>query len=362
MTQVTDCSIVEYWESLQAVETEWRRLETASKSTVFQTWDWCECWLSHRRKFSPFILTARAGDSVHTLLPLCRSDSWRGLPIRRLSLIGSGPSDYGGWLQTGDPEPRLSGIAEAIRSRAIDLIDLHQLDADQARAISEALEAEYNILVLPQEPTLVVRTNADHEAYLSAVSKKFRKNNAYAHRRLSREFRYEEKFDFSEAELEGAMDVFFDLHQQRWLKKRLPGLFLGQGNRRFHKEVARRLARSGRLALALAFIDDKPAAAFYGFKFGSDYSYYLGGFDPEWSKYSVSSVLINNLIQRSCKEGFQNFDFLRGRESYKSRWLAGELELFRVVAYSPTLLGRLGAALARIDNQIVQRARSRLHE
>lgn len=123
-----------------------------------------------------------------------------------------------------------------------------------------------------------------------------------------------------------------------------------------------RLGLHDRLVLSAAYVDEKPAASFYGFRFGDDYSYYLGGFDPNMAKYSVSSVLIFNLIKEALSNSAKRFDFLRGREAYKLRWGAEEKPLYRLLVFPSTAGGCLAAKLAVRQNQIVQKGRARLHK
>lgn len=348
-------------DGFRALETSWRNLEQRAPATVFQSWDWCDCWLARHSRVKPFVVTAGAGEDVCAILPLGSTKTWHGFPVRRVGFLAGGPADYGGAVVDGDRNAAFTALARAL-SGGFDILDLHQLREDEARELAGLLESEFVVKIWPQEPTLVVETGADFDTYLGRLGKKFRKNTAYAARRLRRDFAYEERlFGWGEG-LGQAMDDFFDLHQQRWRGKRLPGLFLGRGNRGFHQELARRFDKRDSLVLALSYIDNEPAAAIYGFKWQGDYSYYLGGFDPRWSKYSVSSVLIQESIKDSCERGFGHFDFLRGREAYKRRWLAEEVPLVRLIAHTTGPRGRLGAALAKTENEVVQKARSRLHE
>ncbi|MDP1809042.1 MAG: GNAT family N-acetyltransferase [Actinomycetota bacterium] len=345
------------------MEDEWRRLEGQAEATLFQSWDWCDCWLSHYgHGGQPLILKVVSEDKTLAIAPLLRQRSWFGLPLRRVTFIGTGPSDYGGLLALGPDDAGSPAVAAALADVKFDLVDLHQLPESPASRLGEALKDRFNVLVLPQEPTLAVELPIDLDAYLSTLSKKFRTNTVYADRRLRRDFKFEQKTYKEADELFAGMDIFFRLHQQRWLAKRLPGLFVGGRNRRFHQALAGRLAFGDRLVLSVAFLDGEPAAAFYGFKFGKSYSYYLGGFDPKLAKYSASTVLIFNLIKDALAEQAKDFDFLRGQETYKLRWGAGEKPLFRLLVFPSTPRGRLAAGLAVRQNQIVQRARAGLHK
>jgi len=288
--------------------------------------------------------------------------TWLGLPIRRLSFIGTGPADYGGFLVERDDEGVIEAMVTALASAKCDLIDLHQLAEPVALRVLEALKNRMNVEVLPQEPTFSVELVTEYDAYLSTLSKKFRTNTVYAGRRLRRDFVYEDRAYGQGPEVADGMELFFKLHQQRWLSKRLPGLFFSADNRRFHLDLAGRLAAADRLILNIVSIDGRPASALYGFKYAGTYSYYLGGFDPDFAKYSVSSVLIFDLIDKATSERATSFDFLRGEEPYKLRWGATGNPRFRLVAWRSTARGRLGAGVAARHNAFVQRARARLHK
>ncbi len=349
-------------DGFQALESDWRSLEKRAPATVFQSWDWCNCWLARHPQVTPRIITVGSDRDVSAIFPLGFTRTWRGLPVRRLAFLGSGPADYGGFLLDGSRGPGLAALAARLGDGGFDLLDLHQLHRKEADELAGLLEGDHHVAVWPQESTMVVETGADFEAYSARLSKRFRKNVTYAARRLERDFSYTAHLDGGDGDLARSMDHFFALHQQRWLSKRLPGLFIGGGNRQLHQELADRLRQTDSLVLGLTYIDDEPAAALYGFKWGQDYSYYLGGFDPQWAKYSVSAVLIYALIKESCAQGYQRFDFLRGREAYKQKWLAEEVPLYRLVAYHGGARGRLGAALAKTENDAVQRIRARLHQ
>ncbi len=349
-------------EAFQSIEKDWRGLEERAGATVFQSWDWCDCWLSlYGRGSLPIIIRADSENRAVGLAPLVRQRSWLGLPLRRVAFIGTGPGDYGGFLTSPGGLESEQALAEALGLLEFDLLDLHQLEESTASRVRDALKADFNVSLIEQEPVFTVDLPGDFDSYLSSLSKKFRSNTIYAKRRLNRDFTLTHKRYLTESEIAAGMDLFFQLHQQRWLAKRLPGLFLGGRNRRFHHSLAARLAARDRLVLSIVSLNGRPAAAFYGFNYAQTYSYYLGGFDPALAKFSVSSVLILELLEKAISDGAAAFDFLRGREAYKQRWGAKEKPLFRLVAWPSTARGRLGGRMARRHNNMVQRARAKLH-
>jgi CelD/BcsL family acetyltransferase involved in cellulose biosynthesis len=67
------------------------------------------------------------------------------------------------------------------------------------------------------------------------------------------------------------------------------------------------------------WLGNQPIAALVAFldKRQSRFSPYLCGFDPAFAKFSPGNVLFAHSIRYSIQEGFREYDFLRGGESYK---------------------------------------------
>jgi CelD/BcsL family acetyltransferase involved in cellulose biosynthesis len=93
---------------------------------------------------------------------------------------------------------------------------------------------------------------------------------------------------------------------------------------RFHRAAARGLLRLGALRLYVLRVAGRAIAAHYGFSHRRRAYYYLGGFDPEFKAASPGTLLIGHAVERALLDGAQEFDFLRGRESYKYLWGAAE--------------------------------------
>jgi len=53
--------------------------------------------------------------------------------------------------------------------------------------------------------------------------------------------------------------------------------------------------------------------------YAGKYFFFIGGFDPDYARWSVGTVLFGYAIQHAIEEGAREFDFLRGEEEYKYR-------------------------------------------
>lgn len=121
--------------------------------------------------------------------------------------------------------------------------------------------------------------------------------------------------------------------------------------RRFSSE----LAAQGELWLTTLGVDGEPAAAWFGFTWNDTVYFYQGGRDPRWEAAGVGHVLMAAMIRRAIERGYRRFDFLRGREGYKSSWTSTEHLNYEVAVFRRSWRGLL---LRGLDD--LGRARGRL--
>ncbi len=83
---------------LADLETEWRHLASACPTaTVFQTWEWNAAWWRHFGRLPGRrlrVLTFRGADGGLVGLAPLMTSFWYATPLRRISFLGTGTSDY----------------------------------------------------------------------------------------------------------------------------------------------------------------------------------------------------------------------------------------------------------------------------
>jgi CelD/BcsL family acetyltransferase involved in cellulose biosynthesis len=75
-----------------------------------------------------------------------------------------------------------------------------------------------------------------------------------------------------------------------------------------------------------------PVAMMYAFLAADRLLVYNSGFDPTRSETSVGMVLTGMMIADAAENGVAVCDFMRGNESYKYRFGADDVPLWRVIA------------------------------
>ncbi len=216
------------------------------------------------------------------------------------------------------------------------------------------------------EPCPYVTLPADWNEMTARLGKKMRSNLGYYERLLGKTFG-EARFHLADSDtLEAGMTALFDLHQKRWNARWLPGVLGNKRVQAFHRDVARAFLANGWLRLHLLTVDGTIRAALYCFAWGRSTVYYLGGFAPELSKYSLGTLLTGKAIRQAIEEGCEEFDFLRGNEGYKYRWLPEKRINHRLLLLRShehlgglgELPGRAGFALNRVERYVELRAKA----
>jgi CelD/BcsL family acetyltransferase involved in cellulose biosynthesis len=88
----------------------------------------------------------------------------------------------------------------------------------------------------------------------------------------------------------------------------------------FHVAALPRLLTEGLVRLYALSIGGEVAGVYYGFHHRERAYAYQCGYDPSFAFQSPGMLLIAHAMEQAIHEHAQEFDFLRGGESYKYQW------------------------------------------
>lgn len=354
-------------EQLGAIKDEWDALLKKSQATVFQSFAWQYTWFKHYGKRKRLLtLLIYEKKKLIGIAPLFVSFGYLGLPLKIVSFLSIGPTDYGDFiLASGKEEIALKAVLDYLTEyKKWDVLDWQQLRKNsRSLEVLEKLLAEnhFTLKELVQDVSFAVELPGNWEQLLSSLSKKFRWNVEYYNRRLRRDYNFELEEVRQEKDLAKKMESFFNLHRRRWRDKKQPGLFFSKKYQAFHQDIAAEFLKEGWLKLCFLKLNNEVVASLYGFKHNQVFYYYLGGFDPAWGRFSVATVLTSQAMKEALEEKFVWFDFLRGEESYKLKWQAKPTQNIRLLIGKKGVRAGLIKTILAQENKLIKKAKEKLH-
>lgn len=335
---------------------EWRALAASSpRASVFQTFEWNSVWWRHYgakpgRRLR--IVTFRDDDGALVGLAPFYTSYYFCTPLRRLSFLGMGASDY---LDVIAPESHREGVIRSLEETLRSDSHWHIADLQQLRdggALRAQPAAPLGAKETVGEPCPYIDLPGTWNDFLATLGKKTRSNIGYYERSLHKLYEVEIGWVAEPDQLDREMAALFDLHQRRWNKRWLPGVFGSRATQAFHCDVARALLEAGYLRLFRIALDGETQASLYCFSFGDRICYYQGGFEPAFSKLSLGTVLTAYAIRTAIDEGKTVFDFLRGDEEYKAKWTPQATANVRRIAVRTPLLTPLVAGVRAVEHSV----------
>jgi len=328
---------VEPLEGIEEARADWAALAEAA-ANPFATPEWCEAWLRHiGADLHVHLFAGRRPDgTVAAIVPLVVT---RGRYVRKARFLGFGPSnELGPIVAPGDREAGATALRDALAAtcKDWDVFVGEYLPGDGWAARVGAS------LVGRKADPFVDGSWESWDAYLASRSSNFRQELRRKERRLGeRGLSFRELTEASE--LEGALDVLFDLHRARWGEEASRWF---AGREAFQREFAQAAFDRGWLRVSLLELEGRPVAAYHGFRVGPvEWSYQFGRDTAEESS-SVGLVIAAHAIRNSIEGGAATFRLGPGDQPYKQRFATGD-EGLETIGRARGLRGRAALRAAR---------------
>jgi len=176
------------------------------------------------------------------------------------------------------------------------------------------------------------------EKLLANLGVKHRKNLQRRLRKLEKEHgKVELKQYYELGSFEQTIEIFFELHQKRWIKKGKSGRFDNQKARDITLQTAKYFAEKDWFRLFFLTVNNKPIAAELNLEYNGKMYGHLAGFDPDYSRYSVGHLLQLKVIEQCIEKGLSEYDFMQGDEAYKFDWTSKSRQNMNVLCVNKKL-------------------------
>lgn len=310
-------------EQLASLRAEWRALaESCPDASPFQSPEWLLAWREAFLAGGLWVLAVRIGTELVGLAPFYLHREADG--GRQLTLLGNGLSDRLDLIAAPGRQARVAAAVFAHVHRRCDAWD--RCDFRDVPAGSPLLELELagaaQDVVEPEPPCPVLDLGAD------GPSARRRQDLTRCARRLAEHGRIGRRTANAES-LAGDLAELERLHAARWAQRGEAGVFAEPVVARFHRAAAAALLACGGLRLDLLTLNGRPIAAHYGLRRGRRAYSYIHGYDPAYRACAPGSLLLADVLEDARRDGFAEFDFLRGAEPYKYQWGARDRLQFR---------------------------------
>ena len=154
------------------------------------------------------------------------------------------------------------------------------------------------------------------------------------------------------------LDEFFKLHQKRWNEKGKQGVFHNNKINAFFKSLFTALYNNGILNLSFLKYNDRLIAASACFDIKDKRQVYLPGFDPEYSFLQPGIVLTYYNIREAISLNYKEFDFLKGSEDYKRRFLAVKRANYKIYIYKYKIIYKVFKLNLFLKQELFSKIRS----
>lgn len=279
----------------------------------------------------------------------------RGRSARRLEFWGAGIHDIGGAIYDSPHDARVLWRKIETLASHHDGAHLAQIPADNL-LIGFAQNSGWQISLSEKCPVLVFPNS--WEEYLKMLGKNMREQIKRYPRRLEKEFTVEYSLAQTQDEVKIGLHDLFRLHGQRWRARGQTGVLATPRRQRFHRAVCLSFLKRGWLRLWTLRCNGKAVCVLLNYFYNGRYYFFIGGFDPEYSRWSVGVCLFSRVFQRAIEEGAREFDFLKGEEEYKYRYGAQNRDYKTISRFRSTPRGKLLKHRVALEEKMMQK----LHE
>lgn len=346
----------------------WDHLAQAMPTHMpFQSLHWNRTWWSKFRRRGIFfrdelyLVCAVRDDRLVGVIPLFNTSvGLPGIPILRyLRLLGA-DQNLTEWRSViCRPEDRrelqVLWLQEAAKFRfGFTFLQIRGFSAEEMSA-AKLETVGYAKLLLPSE-NFVLAVPGSWDSFKATLKRNIKESLRHCYNSLSHAGLTPSLTVIDDADmLRKKIGVFYEWHTRRANDTKSithPDYFKTTVHRQFLESLAEGLCPVGQMKLFELKLNDQPVAYRLGFINDDTLYLYFSAFDPAFSRFSVMTTLVAEMIKWAINEkiAFVNLSF--GRDTSKTRWGPSEIQSYEA------LIGTKGIWMLQVHRWLVDTARS----
>jgi CelD/BcsL family acetyltransferase involved in cellulose biosynthesis len=341
-------------DGIAALRPCYERLNRITGNTLpFALYEWHLAWCHHFLNRTPrvsdeplfYVLHNSAGACV-AIVPLIITRRLVGpLKIVSINLLGGDPAitEIRGPLI--DPEYEYL-TARAVRERLAKIGDWDWIHwTGISDAFAQALAVDGTLQWEPALSDYVLDLDPTWEEFRRRLKRNIRESLRHCYNSLKRDnHSFELQVIEEMPELRRGLDRFLELHVLRAGLKSTEihqNRFESQVSRDFLYEVCERLSKRGAVRLFQLKVDAQIVAMRIGFLVGDGLYLYYSGFDPQWSRYSVMTTTVAEVIKYAIAHGLKTVNLSPTPDVSKLRWSPRQVDYNSAYEQGARLRSRL---------------------
>jgi CelD/BcsL family acetyltransferase involved in cellulose biosynthesis len=312
---------------IEAVIPQWDAvLKLSACNRAFSSPEWYLAACRHDAAISPYAIIAQRGTMLTGVLPLALTDAGE------VAAFPTSLSDYNDIVAAPEETHVHIGLLQYAFSQAggykrLRLDDVRR-DSNCARALQLIRRTHAMQQVsLTYDLCPYIQLSSGYEEYLETRTESFKKRLKYAQRRAARNDLTLTELEPEDFPAEQLPEVFLSLHRNRY---GVTSCFVPEGAQSFVREIFPLLFVQRSLRAFALFEKERIVGINICMVGVRSLCYWNGGFLAEANGWSPGKLLIDAGIRQAISMQFDEYDFLRGGEEYKSDWANSTRHISRI--------------------------------
>lgn len=328
--------------SVEVLETEtdlinlmpdWQRLfEESSPRVPVRSPLWCITWWKHFRRdtlmarddLRVYMLRDDVG-SLRAVAPMMRTARPGAGPVKSYEMQFLGADRYVSQLR--GICARAEDLDKAVKTLSAAIAAENTCDWIQWRGVPEAASSALSRFEdVPQlhDVNCIVQIEGSYDSFIAASTRRTRKKLRKCYRDLETAgISLDFDVKSSAASLGSALDDFLRLHQCRAEQENVTkhgNIFTSGTARDFLRDYCSRAAERDSLRIFQLKAGGEVVTTRIGFRFNDEIYLYFSGFDPEWGKYSIMTLLVAEIFKWAFANGIRLVNLSSGVDRSKTCW------------------------------------------
>jgi len=292
------------------------------------------------------LVIVKEGEQLIAIAPLISTRiRMFGIPVRRLGFFYNAHVPRSGFIVARRHEEAYQAIWGHLVSerKSWDLLQLCQLPEgsptlEEMRWLADQASCPNGVWLSGESPYVLV--GKSWQEYYGDLTTKYRSNLRNRFKRLNLAGLVSLETNTAEESLPDALDAGLRLEESAWKRDAGTAISCDAKVQRFYEEFAVRAAARNWLRLNFLKAGEQRVAFDYSLAYNNQIFLLKLGYDPAFSAYSPSNLLLSMALERAFEQGLAKYDFLGETADWKRCWTKDATSNYWLFVFAESFKGR----------------------